>query len=61
MLLCLFAGMSLFAILLSKSLILAFGYGTDCTFYDIGQFHEKNKQKTKTKKKKQKKKQKKKN
>ena len=24
-----------------KSLILAFGYGTDCTFYDIGQFHEK--------------------
>ena len=45
MLLCLFAGMSLFAILLSKSLILAFGYGTDCTFYDIGQFHEKKKKK----------------
>ena len=43
MLLYLFVGRSLFAILLSESLILALGYGTDCTFhlYDIGQFHVK--------------------
>ena len=35
----------LFPILLSKSLILALGYGTDCTFhlYDIDQFHLKKK------------------
>ena len=38
-----------FAILLLKSLILALGYGTDCTFhlYDIGQFHVKKKKKRK--------------
>ena len=44
MLLYLFVGRSLFAILLSKSLILALGYGTDYTFhlYDIGRFHVKN-------------------
>ena len=37
--------MSLFAVLLSKSPILAFGYGTDCTFhlYDIGQSQAKKK------------------
>ena len=32
MLLCLTVGLSTFAILLSKSLVLALGYGTDCTF-----------------------------
>ena len=34
-----------FAILLSKSLILAVSYGTDCSFhlYNVGQFHVKKK------------------
>ena len=38
-----------FSILLSKFLILALGYGTDCTFHlcDIGQFHIKKKKKKK--------------
>ena len=44
--LCFSVGMSLFfAILLSKSLILAVSYGTDCSFhlYNVGQFHVKKK------------------
>ena len=38
-----------FSILLSKFLILALGYGTDCTFHlcDIGQFHINKKKKKK--------------
>ena len=45
MFLYLLVGRSLFAVLLLKSLTLALGYGTDCTFhlYDIGQFHVKKK------------------
>ena len=47
MLLGLFVCLSLFCHLLSKSLILALGYGTDCTFhlYDIGQSHVKQQKK----------------